>query len=63
MILGLPDQLGLKAVPRMTQENLPKLSNLGFAPINAKACEIGTPSDLILSDPHKTKAIVLGNFF
>ena len=29
MILGLPDQLGLKAAPRMTQENLPKLSNLG----------------------------------
>ena len=29
MILGLPDQLGLKAVPRITQENLPKLSNLG----------------------------------
>ena len=29
MILGLPDQLGLKAVPRITQENLPELADLG----------------------------------
>ena len=29
MILGLPDRLGLKAVPRITQENLPELGNLG----------------------------------
>ena len=29
MILGLPDRLGLKAVPQITQENLPELSSLG----------------------------------
>ena len=29
MILALPDRLGLKAVPRITQENLPELADLG----------------------------------
>ena len=29
MILALPDRLGLKAVPRITQENLPGLADLG----------------------------------
>ena len=29
MILDLPDRLGLTAVPRITQVNLPKLSSLG----------------------------------
>ena len=29
MILGLPDRLGLTAVTRITQENLPELSSLG----------------------------------
>ena len=29
MILALPDRLGLKAVPRITQENLPEIADLG----------------------------------
>ena len=29
MILALPDRLGLKAVPRITQKNLPELADLG----------------------------------
>ena len=29
MIQGLPERLGLKAVPRLTQESLPPLSSLG----------------------------------
>ena len=29
MVLALPDRLGLKAVPRITQENLPELADLG----------------------------------
>ena len=29
MILALPDRLGLKAVPRITQENLPELADSG----------------------------------